>query len=135
MLSNWFSLKLFTLFRPFRGLTSVKMVMSYFWVIALISYPRNLVWEKKICILRITYQKSFLNFDLVVAPNFWSVLLFKSPRFSSTVSLSVGCVAAYMSSNKFRPVSSVILYDMKPEVQQRLILTVQVRCFLARIND
>ena len=37
-----------------------------------------------------------------------------------------GCVAAYMSSNKFKPVSSVILYDMKPEVQQRLILTVQV---------
>jgi hypothetical protein len=39
----------------------------------------------------------------------------------------VGCVAALMAGNKFRPLSEVILYDMKPEVRNRLIATVEVR--------
>jgi hypothetical protein len=35
-------------------------------------------------------------------------------------------LAAFLSADKFKPVSSVILYDMKPEIRQKLVTTVQV---------
>ena len=44
-----------------------------------------------------------------------------------------GCVAAVMSAKKFKPVSSVILHDMSPDVQQRLIAIVHVSVALVAV--
>jgi len=39
--------------------------------------------------------------------------------------LKKGCIAAIVSSNKFKPVSTIILYEMSPDTQQRLINNVK----------